>query len=81
MRAIIFAALTALATMSMASIASAQQDDQGASGPSRSTTQQRPTARDNANGGLTVQQENEIPYRPCMEAHGWVNDRLRCDNN
>jgi hypothetical protein len=51
-----------------------------ASGPSGVTTNQTPTVSDNANG-LTVEQENAIPYRPCMEAYGWVNGRLRCGNN
>lgn len=78
MRSAIIAALSALATLAMVSIVSAQ-NDQGASGPSRVTTNQTPTVGDNANG-LTVEQEKAIPYRPCMEAYGWVNGRLRCGN-
>jgi hypothetical protein len=30
--------------------------------------------------GLTVEQENAIPYRPCMEVLGWVNGHLSCRN-
>jgi hypothetical protein len=78
MRSAIIAALSALATLAMVSIVSAQ-NDQGASGPSRVTANQTPTISDNANG-LTVQQEKAIPYRPCMEAYGWANGRLRCGN-
>jgi hypothetical protein len=39
---------------------------------------------DNENGsngkGLTVEQEDAIPYRPCTEALGWVNGHLSCRN-
>jgi hypothetical protein len=75
MRFTIIAALSALATLAMASIVCAK-DDQGASGP----TKQTPTVSDNAHGGPTVEQEKAIPYRPCMEARGWVNGHLRCHN-
>jgi hypothetical protein len=30
--------------------------------------------------GITVEQENAIPYRPCMEVLGWVNGHLSCRN-
>jgi hypothetical protein len=79
MRSTIIAALSALATLAMASIVYAQ-DDQGSSGQSRMTTKQTPTVSDKANGGLTTEQENAIPYHPCMEAYGWVDGRLRCEN-
>jgi hypothetical protein len=39
---------------------------------------------DNENGsdgnGITVEQENAIPYRPCTEVLGWVNGHLSCRN-
>jgi hypothetical protein len=76
MRSAIIAASSALATLAMVSTVSAQ-NDQGASGQSRVTTNQTPTVSDNASG-LTVEQENTIPYRPCMEAYGSINGRLRC---
>ena len=31
--------------------------------------------------GLTVEQENAIPYRPCSEVLGWVNGHLICRND
>lgn len=31
--------------------------------------------------GLTVEQENAIPYRPCTEVLGWVNGHINCRNN
>jgi hypothetical protein len=31
--------------------------------------------------GLTAEQENAIPYHPCVEALGWVNGRLSCRND
>jgi hypothetical protein len=30
--------------------------------------------------GITVVQQNAIPYHPCTQAVGWVNGRLRCSN-
>jgi hypothetical protein len=30
--------------------------------------------------GISPQQQAKIPYHPCVEALGWVNGRLRCDN-
>jgi hypothetical protein len=75
MRCTFVAALSALATLAMVSIVSAQ-NDQGASGQSGVTTNQTPTAN-----GPTAAQENAIPYRPCMEALGWVDGRLVCRNN
>jgi hypothetical protein len=30
--------------------------------------------------GISPQQQAAIPYHPCVEALGWVNGRLRCDN-
>ena len=31
--------------------------------------------------GLTVEQENAIPYRPCAEVLGWVNGHISCRND
>lgn len=40
---------------------------------------------DNENGsngkGITVEQENAIPYRPCTEVVGWVNGHISCRND
>jgi hypothetical protein len=40
---------------------------------------------DNENGpngnGITVEQENAIPFRPCTEVLGWVNGHLNCRND
>jgi hypothetical protein len=42
------------------------------------------TPPSNENGldghGITVEQENAIPYRPCTEVLGWVNGHLSCRN-
>jgi hypothetical protein len=72
MRSAMIAALSALASLAMVSIASAQDNQGGA-------TTKAPTAGDNAHG-LTVEEENAIPYRPCMEAYGWINGHLQCNN-
>jgi hypothetical protein len=31
--------------------------------------------------GLTVEQEDAIPYRPCTEVLGWVNGHVSCRND
>jgi hypothetical protein len=31
--------------------------------------------------GITVEQENAIPYHPCVEVLGWVNGHISCRND
>jgi hypothetical protein len=56
---------------------------QGPPFPSSAPIIQPPPA-DNENGsdgkGLTVEQENAIPYRPCTEVLRWVNGHVSCRN-
>jgi hypothetical protein len=75
MRSAIIAVLSALATLAMASAASA-------SDPSSVRANHAPTVSDNSSdaNGLTAEQENAIPYHPCMNAVGWEDGRLRCRN-
>ena len=76
MRSAIIAALSALAALAMVSAASATD-------PSSVHINHAPTVSDKDSpdvNGLTAEQENAIPYRPCMDAAGWVNGRLRCRN-
>jgi hypothetical protein len=42
-----------------------------------------PVANENGSDGkgLTVEQENAIPYRPCAEVLGWVNGHVSCRND
>jgi hypothetical protein len=77
MRSVVLAALSASAALATISVAFAQNEP-SVSDPTRETTNQ--AVRNNP-PGITVEQENAIPYRPCMEAYGWANGRLRCDNN
>jgi hypothetical protein len=87
MRYAIAAALSALVTLATVSVASAQ-NDQKVSAPSRATTNPVPKVRDNAPPAvgdnnanvLTREQEIAIPYRPCIQAIGWVNGHLVCNN-
>ena len=86
MRYAIAAALSALVIFATVSVASAQNPQVPA--PPRATTNPAPTVRDNAPrvvrddnaNGFNLEQENAIPYRPCIEATGWVNGHLRCNN-
>jgi hypothetical protein len=71
MRSMIFAALVAATTISVASAESV------------STPSPPPVTTDNVRDkplGISSQQEIAIPYIPCIKAVGWVNGRLRCDN-
>ena len=73
MRSIIFAALVAATTISVAS----------AGGVSTPSPPPPPVTTDNVIAkpqGISPQQEIAIPYIPCIKAVGWVNGRLRCDN-
>jgi hypothetical protein len=76
MRSVIIAAMAALATLAMVSVASAQNGQ-------RQRTDAPTVRQDNSSGanGLSVEQENAIPYHPCTEALGWVNGHLVCRND
>jgi hypothetical protein len=82
MRYASIAVMCALATLAIVSTAIAA-DQKGVKKQSSETTSSipanNPSYGDNQ-PGLTIQQENKIPYQPCREALGWVNGRLRCDN-
>ena len=69
MRSMIFAVLVAATTIS---VASAEDLSTQAPPPSGATIDNLP--------GISPQQQAAIPYHPCVEALGWVNGRLRCDN-
>jgi len=51
--------------------------------PSSVPVQSAPADNENGLGGkgVTVEQENAIPYRPCSEVLGWVNGHLNCRND
>ena len=73
------AALLVSATLTMGFTAESFQAP-----PVRSSEPATPPVN-NENGvdghGLTVEQENAIPYRPCAEVLGWVNGHLSCRND
>jgi hypothetical protein len=74
------AALLVSATLTMGFSATSYE---GPPFPSSVPIQSPPA--DNENGsdgkGLTVEQENAIPYRPCTEVLGWVNGHVSCRND
>ena len=82
MRSVIIAALTALAAAATISIACAQNDQSISSPPqpAPAVNDKPPSITAEKEPGITVKQESAVPYRPCREAQGWVNGRLRCDN-
>ena len=74
------AALLVSATLTMGFSAASYEGP-----PFASSVPIQPPPADNENGsdgkGLTVEQENAIPYRPCTEVLGWVNGHIRCRND
>lgn len=83
MRYVALVALWALAILASVSIAVAADRKDTKKQSSESTSSiptTEPTYGENQ-PGLTIQQENAVPYHPCREALGWVNGRLRCNNH
>ena len=82
MRYIIVTALSASAAVAMISVACAQNDQKASRQPqSAPIASEKPSDATVGNSpGITVQQENAVPYTACREAQGWVNGRLKCDN-
>jgi hypothetical protein len=76
-------AACALATLATASVAvAAERKDVKKQSPETTHSIPANSPSDGENEpGMTIQQENKIRYRPCREALGWVNGRLRCDNS
>jgi hypothetical protein len=67
-----------LATLAAISIASAADNKTvKAPQPDVTTTGAAPRA---PYGGLTPKEHDAIPYQPCIDAKGWVNGKLVCDN-
>ena len=76
MRSMIFAALVAATTISVASA----EDVSTPSPPPTPPQVVAPVKTTDQTPGISVQQQAAIPYHPCVEALGWVNGRLRCNN-
>ena len=74
------AALLVTATLTMGFSAASYQ---GPPYPSSLPSQSPPANNENGldGHGITVEQENAIPYRPCTEVLGWVNGHLNCRND
>ena len=75
MRSMIFAALVAATTISVASA----EDVSRPSPPPKPPQAVAPVTADQT-PGISPQQQAAIPYHPCVQALRWVNGRLRCDN-
>jgi hypothetical protein len=82
MRSAFIAAMSALATLIMFSVASAQ-NVQRVLDPPYVRNDASAMRHDNSSDadGITVEQENMIPYHPCTRAVGWVNGHLVCRND
>jgi hypothetical protein len=73
-------ALVTLATVSIA-VAADRKDTKKQSSESTNSIPATGSTYGENEPGITIQQENAVPYRPCREALGWVNGRLRCSND
>ena len=79
MRSMIFAALVAATTISVASAEDLSTQAPPQAPPPKAPQAVAPVTADQT-PGISPQQQAKIPYHPCVEALGWVNGRLRCDN-
>jgi hypothetical protein len=77
MRSMIFAALVAATTIS---VASAEDLSTQAPPPSPPASRSPTTVTGDKLPGISPQQEAAIRYHPCTQAVGWANGRLRCNN-
>jgi hypothetical protein len=85
MRFAIISILTAAGTLATVSSAFARDDQRvpRAATKAPSATKNAATqdaATGNVPGLITSEQQKEIPYRACINARGWANRRLLCDN-
>jgi hypothetical protein len=67
-----------VATLAAISIASAA-DNKAVKAPRPDVTA-TVAPPDAPHGGITPKQHDAIPYQTCIDAKGWVNGRLVCDN-
>jgi hypothetical protein len=66
-----------VATLAAISIASAADNKAVKASPDATATVAPPDAQC---GGLTPKEHVAIPYQPCIDAKGWRNGKLVCDN-
>jgi hypothetical protein len=78
MRTALIATMSALATLAAISIASAA-DNKPVKAPQPDVTVTAAPA-EAPYGGLTPKEHVAIPYQPCIDAKGWRNGKLVCDN-
>jgi hypothetical protein len=78
MRTALIATMSALATLAAISITLAADNKVvKAPQPDVNATGAPPDA---PYGGLTPKEHVAIPYQPCIDAKGWKNGKLVCDN-
>jgi hypothetical protein len=73
--ALVFGIVATLAAISIASAA----DNKAVKAPQPDVTATAAPA-EAPYGGLTPKEHVAIPYQPCVDAKGWRNGRLVCDN-
>jgi hypothetical protein len=78
MRTALIATMSALATLAAISIASAA--DNKAVKAAQPNVKAAGAPPDAPYGGLTPKEHVAIPYQPCIDAKGWKNGKLVCDN-
>ena len=78
MRTAMIATMSALATLAAISITLAA-DNKAVKAP-QPDVKATAAPPDAPYGGLTPKEHVAIPYQPCINARGWVNGKLVCDN-
>ena len=85
MRFAIIATLAAAATVATVPTVAAQNDQRIPRATTNAPAATKSTAtKDGATGEetslTTLEQQKTVPYRACINARGWVNGRLLCDD-
>jgi hypothetical protein len=77
MKTLLASSALVVATLAAISIASAADNKAVKAPPDATATVAPPDA---PHGGITREQHDAIPYQPCVDAKGWRNGKLVCDN-
>ena len=84
MRFAIISVLAAAATLATVSTIFAQNDQRVPGATTKAPAATKNAAKDAATGDvpglITSEQQKAVPYRACINARGWVNGRLLCDD-
>jgi hypothetical protein len=67
-------------SLTTVSVASAESGSLQPAAAQTKSVEMKDAATANVPGLITSEQHDAIPYRACINARGWVNERLVCSN-